>query len=59
MKLYKEKPKTVKGQVDCLWDTVHNHLVTKVSMLDIQLKFILAFLGLLLALMAIVLSKLL
>ena len=48
-----EKPKTQKEQVSVLWDIVCNHIFSKVMTHDMQMKFVLVFLGLILAFLAV------
>ena len=51
------KPTTMEGQVDMLWDIVANHLLSKTGFLDWKLNFVLVFLALVLALLAILISR--
>jgi hypothetical protein len=48
-----EKPKTQKEQISVLWDIFCNHIFSKVMTLDMQMKFVLVFLGLILAFLAV------
>ena len=48
-----KKPKTMKAQVDVLWEVCTNHIPTRLKWLDVKVNFILAFTGLVLALVAI------
>ena len=38
--LMDEKPETQEEQISVLWDTVHNCVLTKLSYLDWQVKFL-------------------
>jgi len=49
-----EKPETIEEQVAMLWDSVHNHLWTKVAMLDWKLNFLVV---LVIALLTVILVK--
>lgn len=53
-----KKPETLEGKVDSLWEVVHNHVLTQLTVLDIEVKFILVFVALLLALCGILIVKL-
>jgi hypothetical protein len=55
--LIPEKPATQKEQISTLWDIVCNHVFTKLYNHDIQLKFILVFLALILAFLAVLVYK--
>ena len=35
-----KKPETLEEQVEALWNTVHNHLWSKVNLLDWKLNFL-------------------
>ena len=48
------KPETQKAQIDSLWATVHNHVLTRLSYLDWQIKFLIA---LVLVLLGVVLAN--
>lgn len=54
MKKMPIKPKTQKEQVDSLWDFVHNHLWSRLTFLDWQVKFLIA---LVLVLLGVVLAN--
>ena len=48
-----DKPKAAKDQVDMIWTQCFNHIPTKLKWLDVKLNFILVFMGLVLALLAV------
>ena len=58
MKQMPAKPPTMKGQVDTMWDVLHNHVLTQLNFLGIKVSFILGFLALILALLGILIVKL-
>ncbi len=47
-----DKPDKQKDQLSELWDAVYNHLPTRINWLDIKINFILALLGVVIALIA-------
>jgi len=49
-----DKPESMKGQIDMLWDAVYNHIPTRLKWQDVKLNFILGFLGLILTLLAVI-----
>lgn len=49
-----EKPKTQKEQISMLWEGVFNHIPTQLKWQNVKLNFILAFMGLVLALLAVI-----
>jgi len=49
------KPETMKGQVDQLWEAVYNHIPTHLLWLDKKINFILGITGVILALVSIAL----
>jgi hypothetical protein len=48
-----QKPKNQKEQISMLWDAVYNHLPSRLNWQDKKLNFILIFMGLILAALAI------
>lgn len=47
------RPKSSKAQVEMLWEAMYNHVFTWMRWQDIKLNFVLVFLGLVVALLAI------
>lgn len=52
-----KKPETQKEQISMLWDFVTNHIFTRVCTHDMKINFILILTGLILAFIAILVSK--
>jgi len=52
-----KKPKLQKDQIEQLWDAAFNHLPTRIRWIDTKLNFVLVFLGILMALIALMLVK--
>jgi len=53
---YPEKPKAQKDQLSMLWDAVYNHIPTRIRWIDVKVNFMLGFLGLILGLLAILVT---
>jgi len=52
------KPKTHDEQMDMVWDALFNHIPTRLAWVDLKVNFILAFIGIVLALVAVSLGLL-
>jgi len=52
-----EKPKTTKEQIDMIWDAIFNAIPHRFKWQDIKINFILAFLALILAFMAVMMIR--
>ena len=50
-----EKASTTEGIIDQLWLAVFNHIPSRLNVMDMKVNFIMAFMGLILALVAIIL----
>lgn len=53
-----EKPKTQKDQVSVMWDIMCNHLLSWAKWQDVKMRFIMAFLALIIALLGVLILKL-
>lgn len=51
--LLPEKPEKQKDQISELWDAVFNHIPTQIGWLNMKMNFILALVGIILALVAV------
>lgn len=51
-----QKPKTIEEQVSMIWDALYNDVFHKLKFQDIKVNFILAFLGLLLTALGVMLA---
>lgn len=49
-----EKPKTTKTQIEMIWSQCFNHIPSRLKWLDLKLNFVLVFMGLILALLAVI-----
>ena len=52
-----EKPKTTKDQINMIWDALFNAIPHHLKSQDIRINFILAFMALVLGLMAVMLIR--
>jgi hypothetical protein len=52
-----QKPETTEEQVSVMWDTMCNHVITHLGLLDLKINFILTLVGVLLALVGLLLAK--
>ena len=53
-----DKPKTHDEQMDMIWEACFNHIPTRLGWVDLKVNFILAFIGIVLALVAVSLGLL-
>lgn len=51
-----KKPETQRAQIEMLWEAAYNHLPHKISILGVKVNLIMAFGGLSLALLAVVIA---
>ncbi len=52
-----KKPDDVEGQISVLWDFMTNHVWSRLKWQDVKMNFVLVFLGLILALLAISITQ--
>jgi len=52
------KPKTQRAQIDMMWDALFNGIPHRLKSQDIRINFILAFMALILAFMAVIMIRL-
>ena len=51
-----EKPKTMKEQIDQLWEACFNHIPSRLKWMDTKIAFILAFIAIVMVLVSITLT---